>query len=109
MILRATAFSPRHATLFLAWAVMLLGSLLPDILWNELAGPSPAWLTWAKLGVFAGLIALSLVVKPLRPLRAFAAGTLTPGGWATARGWQPASAAQAAPASCAKRRRICPP
>ena len=57
--------------ILLAWAILLLGSSLPDILWVELLKTSPAWLLWARLGVFAVLAALSLVVKPLRPVRPF--------------------------------------
>jgi hypothetical protein len=55
-----------------AWAVILLTSALPLILFNELGDGAPAWLPWAQIGLLTAVLALSLVWAPLRPLRAVA-------------------------------------
>jgi hypothetical protein len=64
---------PRKLFLPIAWAVTLLVSLLPDILFRELTGDLPAWLYWAKVGLMLALLAASLLWKRLRPLWLFAA------------------------------------
>jgi membrane protease YdiL (CAAX protease family) len=67
---------PRTAKTFssvVAWSTVILVSLLPDILFRELAGEAPAWLYWAKVGLIAVLLLTSLLLKFLRPLRLFAA------------------------------------
>jgi membrane protease YdiL (CAAX protease family) len=58
-------------TAILAWVIMLAVSILPDALWHELAGGSPRWLFWSKLGLLAGLAAATFFWRVLRPLRAF--------------------------------------
>ena len=65
-----TSERPRPATP-IAWAVTLLVSLLPDILFVEISGDRPEWLFWAKVGLAGALLALSLVWKELRGLRLF--------------------------------------
>lgn len=62
--------SSRDLTI-LAWAVTLLISTLPDIAWIELTGSSPAWLTYAKMGLLLVLSLTAYVWKPVRPLRNF--------------------------------------
>ena len=60
----------KHAT-WLAWASMLLLSILPNVLFNELTGSTPAWLQPAKWALLAGLILLSLLWQPAMRLRAY--------------------------------------
>jgi membrane protease YdiL (CAAX protease family) len=52
-----------------AWAITLLVSFLPDILFKELTGAIPSWLVWAKAGLLAGFIGSTFVWSKLRPLR----------------------------------------
>jgi hypothetical protein len=54
-----------------AWAVMLLVSSLPDIIFTELTGSLPAWLYWVKLALVAASLLLSLSWDRLQPLRLF--------------------------------------
>ena len=56
-----------------AWSIILLVSLLPDILFRELTGSLPVWLFWAKVGLIAALLLFSLLWKSMRPLRLFTA------------------------------------
>ena len=56
---------------FLAWVVTLLISTLPDIAWIKLTGSSPAWLTFAKMGLLLVLTLMTFVWGPVRPLRNF--------------------------------------
>ncbi len=62
--------SSRDLTI-LAWVVTLLISALPDIVWIELIGSSPAWLTYAKMGLLLALMLSTWVWKVVRPLRNF--------------------------------------
>lgn len=55
-----------------AWMVVLLVSDLPNMLFVKLTGADPAWMQWAKIGVLAVVLALSLLFKALRPLWGFA-------------------------------------
>lgn len=50
---------------------MLAVSLLPDILWHELAGGGAPWLFWAKIAFLAALVGVSFIWKPIRALRNF--------------------------------------
>ena len=59
--------APHRLLLLLAWGSMLLVSDLPNIFLNLREG-EPGWLFWAKVGLLAGLLAASLLLKPLRPL-----------------------------------------
>jgi len=55
----------------LAWITTLLASTLPDAVWQSLTGTSPHWLLWAKIGLLAVLVMLSLAWTSIRPLRLF--------------------------------------
>ena len=55
----------------IAWPVMLLVSMLPDILFQELTGHLPDWLFGAKLALITALLLGSLFWENLRPLRLF--------------------------------------
>ena len=63
----------RNIFIPIAWAVTLLVSLLPDILFRELTGSLPAWLYWVKVGLMLALLLASLLWKRIRPLWLFAA------------------------------------
>lgn len=58
-----------------AWGFMLLASILPEILLNELFQRPDLipWVTWGRLVVLAGLTAVSWLWQPLRPLWKYAA------------------------------------
>jgi hypothetical protein len=53
----------------LAWGITLLVSTLPDIVWIKLAGSTPIWLTFAKMGLLLVLALTALIWRPIRPLR----------------------------------------
>jgi len=55
-----------------AWALMLLISDLPDIIFKQLTGRIPVLMPWGKIGTAAAAIVLCLVWHKLRPLVAFA-------------------------------------
>lgn len=55
-----------------AWIVVLLVSDLPNILFIKLTGADSNWMTWAKVGVLAAALILSLLLKVFRPLWGFA-------------------------------------
>lgn len=61
----------RRLVLIFAWAVILLISDLPNVLWDALIGLPPAWLFWAKVGVLAAGLVICLLWKPVRPLWQF--------------------------------------
>lgn len=61
----------------IAWPIMLLVSLLPDILFQELTGSLPIWLFWAKIALLAAAILVSFAWKPLASLRLFLSVVLT--------------------------------
>lgn len=65
-----TRLSSRELTV-VAWVVTLLISTLPEIVWIELTGGSPPWLTYAKMGLLLALTLTASVWKPIRPLRNF--------------------------------------
>ena len=58
----------RKLTIF-SWIATILISSLPDILWANLIGDIPTWLSYAKMGLLAGVILAVCITKPLRPLR----------------------------------------
>lgn len=62
---------PARLRIAAAWTIMLLVSLLPNILWHELAGGSARWLFWAKIAFLAALVGVSSAWKPIRALRNF--------------------------------------
>ncbi len=55
----------------LAWVVILLVSLLPEVMVNEVLHLSIPWLFYAKLGLLAVLVVVSFVWKPARLLGRF--------------------------------------
>lgn len=57
--------------LAVAWIVTLLASALPDIIWSEVAGPSPLWLYGVKAAGLVSLAALTWLLISLRPLRLY--------------------------------------
>lgn len=54
-----------------AWVITFLVSSLPDILWFELTGTNPPWLTWVKMGLLVLLAVTAIFWRRLRPLRNF--------------------------------------
>ncbi|MBN1874425.1 MAG: CPBP family intramembrane metalloprotease [Anaerolineae bacterium] len=65
------SLSSNRFLLLVAWIIMLVVSILPNVLLHELAGGNPAWLSWAKIGLLVVLSAVAFFWKPLRPLRNF--------------------------------------
>lgn len=53
------------------WTTTLLVSTLPDAVWQTLGGTPPHWLLFAKIGLLALLVLLSLARTGIRPLRLF--------------------------------------
>ena len=68
-----TKSQPFSRTVRLAWAIMLLASLLPDILQREFLGGDGVWLIWTRVTILIALLAFSFFWQPIRPLRAFIA------------------------------------
>ena len=62
--------SSRNLTV-VAWVATILISTLPDIIFTELTGGVPTWLTNAKMGLLLILALIAFVWRPLRPLRGF--------------------------------------
>ncbi len=60
-----------RALTVVAWAVVLVISLVPDIAWTELTHAGVQWFTVGKMALLAVLALLAIGWKPLRPLRAF--------------------------------------
>jgi membrane protease YdiL (CAAX protease family) len=58
----------RTLLIALTWAITLLISQLPDILFQELTGSMPSWLFWSKLGLIGGMLLSSLLWKPIGTL-----------------------------------------
>jgi len=72
--LAANRYLVRQSSLdltILAWVITLLISTLPEIIWIELTGSSPAWLIYGKMGLLLILTFATLIWQPLRPLRNF--------------------------------------
>jgi membrane protease YdiL (CAAX protease family) len=61
----------QRTTLFSAWAVTLLISYLPDILWREVIQQGWAWLIWFKIGLLLICILLTFFWLGIRPLRQY--------------------------------------
>lgn len=57
----------------LAWAITLLASILPQILWQEFVGGDSMWLFWVQIIILIVLFVLSFIWSPIRSLRAFIA------------------------------------
>ncbi len=66
-----------RTTRIIAWSMLLLGSLLPDILFSQLTGAIPPWLGWARIVLFAALFLASFVLSAFQPLRSFVAVLFT--------------------------------
>ncbi len=73
----ATAPAATRRFPYLAWVLLLLGSLLPDIFFYQFSGAVPAWLSWARIGFFAVLFLVSFILRTLQPLRSFIAVLFT--------------------------------
>ncbi len=67
----ATAPATARRFPYLAWVLLLLGSLLPDIFFYQLSGIVPPWLSWARIVFFAALFLVSFILRALQPLRSF--------------------------------------
>ncbi len=69
--LQSTAKSVSVSSSIIAWVVVLLVSALPDAIWQALAGATPIWLFWVKVGGLFALIFLGGAWKQLYSLRPF--------------------------------------
>jgi membrane protease YdiL (CAAX protease family) len=65
------AAQTRRTNPTIAWAIVLIFSLLPNILWRELVAPNDGWMLWSKFGLLGALLAASFFLKSLQPLRSF--------------------------------------
>ena len=61
----------RRILVITAWAVMLLASTLPVVIFKEFMGMDTGWMLWARLALLAVLAAAATFVTPIRPLRSF--------------------------------------
>jgi hypothetical protein len=61
----------KRALTGIAWGVTVLVSSIPDILWLQLTGGIPSWLTYLKMGLLLVFVFVAWIWKPLRPLRNF--------------------------------------
>ena len=52
----------------ITWAIILLGSSLPDIIYHEWTGSIPGWLVWVKLGILSVFFILCHFQKAIRSL-----------------------------------------
>lgn len=68
---RTIAQSRQTSVAVIAWAVMLLVSELPQIVFREWGGAVPAWLFPAKMVLLAFAIVASIVWPAVRPLQPF--------------------------------------
>lgn len=59
---------PRPLLALSAWAMMLVISDMPEIVWSVGPAAAPAWLLWIKLFVVAAFLLVSLAWQPIRPL-----------------------------------------
>lgn len=69
--LQRVRFRSISLTPIVAWSITLFVSLLPNIILRELWDLYLPWLTYAKIGVLAVLVLLSLVLESVRPLRQY--------------------------------------
>lgn len=67
-----TAPSSR-SLLIIAWGATFFASILPEIFADQWGGRTLPWLNSVRIGVFAALFFLTLIWKPVRPLRGFSA------------------------------------
>ncbi len=66
-----TATRASRILIAFAWIFTLFASMLPDMIWNQLIGDTPAWLFWLKAIALVIIIVLGWVWKGLRPLRTY--------------------------------------
>lgn len=52
-----------------AWVTMLLVSILPNIIFQEVFSLDTAWLIWFKIGLLVIFTIVSMIWQPIRPLR----------------------------------------
>ncbi|MDO9086473.1 MAG: CPBP family intramembrane metalloprotease [Anaerolineaceae bacterium] len=52
-----------------AWVIMLLVSILPNIIFQEIFSLNSTWLIWVKVGLLVIFTVVSVIWKPIRPLR----------------------------------------
>ena len=64
----APAPVPKRGVVILAWAITILLSALPNILWQETMHRGTQWLFPGKLILVTGLLAGAVFVRPLRSL-----------------------------------------
>lgn len=64
-----------NMVIYAAWGFMLLASVLPEIILYEVFNRPDmiAWITWGRLITLAGLMAISWLWEPLKPLWKYAA------------------------------------
>lgn len=67
-----TGEGSRPLQIGVAWALTLLVSDLPNIVWSRFA-PEPDWLVWPKVALLAVALAIFLAFRNLRPLWRYAA------------------------------------
>lgn len=67
-----TSLAAKRTMTMVAWAVVLLASDLPNVLWDALVGGVPAWLFWAKVAFLGLFVVLTLVWTRIRPLWRYA-------------------------------------
>lgn len=60
---QSTAKPASFSSIIIAWTVVLLVSDLPDAIWQALAGATPTWLFWVKVGILFVMILLGWVWK----------------------------------------------
>jgi hypothetical protein len=53
----------------IAWVTMLLVSILPNIIFQEVFSLNTSWLIWFKIGLLFVFTLVSLIWQPIRPLR----------------------------------------
>lgn len=69
--MQSTAKPVLFSGVVIAWTVVLLVSDLPDAIWQALAGATPTWLFWVKVGILFVMILLGWVWKQPYSLRPF--------------------------------------
>jgi len=63
--------TPQRTPKIIAWVIMLLVSMLPNIFWFELVNENTRWLFWTKMALLAGLTISSFFWGVLKPLRKY--------------------------------------
>jgi hypothetical protein len=64
--------SPRNLIRF-TWVLVLIASIIPEILLDQIAGRTVLWLNWFRIIIFAALFLLTFLWRPIRPLRGITA------------------------------------